>query len=92
MEMHRMADGEIQFTDTGDAMIDKWEEELARGLIPDLSEVISPETIKQLEARRGKGVKGMTMKEVMERAGRESAKLDHNQHAPQRRQLRTFGE
>jgi hypothetical protein len=33
---------EVQFV-TGDKILDKWEEELARGLEPDLTEGLSPE-------------------------------------------------
>lgn len=36
--MMKGEDGEIVFTDTGDPLIDKWEAELAAGLMPDLTE------------------------------------------------------
>lgn len=36
-------DGHVVFSNTGDPLIDKWEEELARGLEPDLLEGVSPE-------------------------------------------------
>lgn len=31
-------DGEMTFTETGDELLDKWEQEFARGIIPDLEE------------------------------------------------------
>ena len=31
-------DGEFTFSETGDPLIDKWEREIAKGLIPDLNE------------------------------------------------------
>ena len=36
-------DGEIMFGDTGDPMIDKWEAEFAKGLVPDLGEGMTNE-------------------------------------------------
>lgn len=36
-------DGNVVFANTGDPLIDKWEEELAKGLPPDLTEGLSPE-------------------------------------------------
>jgi hypothetical protein len=42
-EARRTADGkEVQFV-TGDPLLDKWEDEIARGLDPDLTEGLSPE-------------------------------------------------
>jgi len=51
LEAHRNEDGEIQFTDTGDDMIDKWEAELASGQIPDLWESFSPDMQKTFKER-----------------------------------------
>lgn len=43
LEAYKTADGEYHFVNTGDELIDKWEQELAEGRIPDLSEAFSPE-------------------------------------------------
>lgn len=41
-------DGEIVFEETGDSLIDKWEQELMKGLTPDLTESMSPENIAKM--------------------------------------------
>jgi hypothetical protein len=95
IEMHRQLDGEIQFTETGDPVIDKWEQELAEGLTPDLGEVFSKDEMVKLRKARAnfKSGAGATFKEVMERMARESAMLDqldpHNHQKQTRR--KTFG-
>lgn len=38
-----MEDGRVVYANTGDALIDKWERELAMGLEPDLLEGVDPE-------------------------------------------------
>ena len=43
LDARRSKDGGVVFVNTGDELIDKWEEELARGLTPDLLEGLSPE-------------------------------------------------
>jgi hypothetical protein len=43
MESRRTEDGKVVFANTGDALIDKWERELAMGLTPDLLEGMSQE-------------------------------------------------
>lgn len=43
LEADRGADGEIQLKNTGDPYIDKWEEEMATGIAPDLMEMFTPE-------------------------------------------------
>jgi hypothetical protein len=40
---HTTEGGQVIFTNTGDALIDKWERELALGLEPDLLDGVSPE-------------------------------------------------
>lgn len=55
LEAYRNADGHVQFTDTGDELIDKWESELAEGKIPDYAEAFSPEELEKLEHLRTKG-------------------------------------
>jgi hypothetical protein len=49
----RTADGkEVKFV-TGDPLLDKWEDEIARGLEPDLTEGLSPkDRDKEMAARR----------------------------------------
>lgn len=47
MESRRGKDGKVVYGNTGDALIDKWEEELGRGLTPDLLEGLSPEQRKR---------------------------------------------
>lgn len=51
MEAHRQSDGEIQLKDTGDTLIDKWEQELADGKVPDLWESFSPSARDGIKAR-----------------------------------------
>jgi hypothetical protein len=51
LEMHRQADGEIQLKDTGDALIDKWEEQIAEGMEPDLWEAFSDKEREKLKAK-----------------------------------------
>lgn len=60
LEAHRQADGHIQFTNTGDSLIDKWEEQIARGEEPDLTEAFNKESLDQVrrfsKRRRKNGV------------------------------------
>jgi hypothetical protein len=49
IEAHRNVDGEIQFKDTGDELVDRWEEQIAAGQIPDLFEAFDEESIRHLE-------------------------------------------
>lgn len=46
------SDGEIVFTDTGDDLIDKWEQELAKGIIPDLEEGLAKSVKDELKKER----------------------------------------
>jgi len=58
-EAKRVDGKEVKFT-TGDPLLDKWEEELARGLEPDLTEGLSPEErAKELAARERLSTRGM---------------------------------
>ena len=45
-------DGEVVFTDTGDPLLDKWEEELSKGVIPDMEEGLSSEEKEKLRKER----------------------------------------
>jgi hypothetical protein len=55
LEAHRNADGEIQLTNTGDPYVDKWEEEFAQGLHPDLEEMFTPEERANIDRLHRKG-------------------------------------
>ena len=48
-EASRGEDGEIMFESTGDTLIDKWEQELAMGLEPDLTEGIGADTLEAMK-------------------------------------------
>lgn len=78
IESHRNADGHVQFTNTGDNLIDKWEVELAQGGIPDLLEGFSPEQLEKLKSLRAKGrtrtgTPGRSMKAVVDSVSSEAA-------------------
>jgi hypothetical protein len=61
LEAYRGADGEIQFTNTGDDLVDRWEEQLAAGEIPDLYEAFDEAGRKKLQLlAKNKKSKGMT--------------------------------
>lgn len=49
LEAHRNKDGEIQFRDTGDPVVDHWEQLIADGKTPNFSEVLSPEALARLK-------------------------------------------
>lgn len=49
LEVHRQADGEIQLTDTGDELLDKWEQQLADGEEVDLAEAFSPGQLQKIK-------------------------------------------
>jgi hypothetical protein len=55
LEAHRNEKGEIQFSSTGDELIDKWEKELAEGKTPDYLEAFSPADIEKLNELRTRG-------------------------------------
>lgn len=72
IEVHRNADGEIQFTDTGDELIDKWEQQIADGELPDLWEAFDEESLERLKKLRAAAelrdpYQGFTMKNTFER-------------------------
>lgn len=64
LEVHRQADGEIQLMDTGDNLIDKWEQQLADGDEVDLWESFSPEARARIEKMRKKAPSARSMREV----------------------------
>lgn len=75
IEAHRNEDGEIQFSETGDELIDKWEEQIARGEIPDLNEAFDEESMKGLAKMRQKAQDRdpyQSMKSVLDRVERQA--------------------
>lgn len=56
LEVHRNKDGHIQFTNTGDDLIDRWEEQVARGETPSMSQdMFDDEALAKLERLRARG-------------------------------------
>lgn len=64
LEVHRQADGYIQLTDTGDNLIDRWEQQIASGEEVDLWESFSPEARERIEKMRKKSPSARSMREV----------------------------
>lgn len=98
LEMHRQMDGEYQFTDTGDHLIDQWEQELADGLVPDLLEAFKPSDLATMDRARKELANGRnsmdkasrSFGDVMEQMTRESQSVANT--LPPNRRRRTFGE
>lgn len=94
LEMHRQADGEYQFTNTGDKLIDRWEQDLADGKVPDLLEAFKKSDLEKIELARKQMAEGRhidvaksrSFKEVIDQVVREESSV---QNHPRRR--RTFG-
>lgn len=56
LEVHRNEDGHIQFKNTGDDLIDKWEEQIAQGETPSMaSDMFDEEALEKLERLRARG-------------------------------------
>jgi hypothetical protein len=75
IEAHRNASGDIQFQDTGDEVIDRWEEQIAKGETPDLWEAFDDESLKHLEKLRVAAERRnpyASMKDTYERMEREA--------------------
>lgn len=77
LEARRNEDGHIQFTNTGDDLIDKWEEQVARGETPSMSQdMFDDETLAKIERLRARGrVRtgiGGTFKDVYDEAARDA--------------------
>lgn len=49
IEAHRNENGDIQFKDTGDDLVDRWEEQIANGEVPDLMEAFDEESIQHIK-------------------------------------------
>lgn len=54
LDAMRDSKGEIVFDETGDALIDKWESELAAGLVPDLTEGLPSAEMDKLHKEKEK--------------------------------------
>lgn len=97
LEAHRNEDGFIQLRDTGDALIDKWEEQIAAGQEPDLTQAFSAEAWEKLNRLRTKSKNmklaphGMTMRETADRVTRE-ANLQGLDVPSNSRSINLFGE
>lgn len=75
LEAHRNADGEIQFSDTGDPLVDKWEAQIAKGELPDLFEAFDEESLTHMERLRQAAIdkdpyQGATIKDTVDRMQR----------------------
>lgn len=79
MDAHVNEDGEIQFRDTGDELLDKWEEKVAKGETPDLDEAFSEEALEKLsryykKKASGKYEDSMSIADVSEKWNKPAAK------------------
>lgn len=77
LEAHRNEDGFIQLKDTGDDLIDRWEEKIAAGEEPDLKEAFSPEVWESIESfskksKRIEAHQAMTFGETMKKIQKNS--------------------
>lgn len=75
LEVHRQEDGEIKFTNTGDSLIDKWEEELANGNFPDLTEAFTPESLEKIKTKLNKN-KGISAPRTMGDVAKQNALIE----------------
>jgi hypothetical protein len=51
MEAYKDKEGNIKFSNTGDTLIDRWEEQIANGQMPDLTEAFTKESWEATKAR-----------------------------------------
>jgi hypothetical protein len=58
--------GDFVFTDTGDPLLDKWETEFAKGVIPDLEEGLSSQEKERLRKERQKAKRARTQASALE--------------------------
>ncbi|NJL53733.1 hypothetical protein HC928_00410 [bacterium] len=71
LEAYRNDKGEIQFTDTGDALVDRWEQQIAEGGVPNLMEAFDEQSIDLIKKRVANQAnrdpyQGMTIKQAAE--------------------------
>jgi len=101
LEAHRNADGEIQFRHPDDDLFNKWEEQIAKGEAPDLTEAFNLSSLEKLKSRakrkKANPDKGMSFKEVTEMMEREQGSLERriakNKHLqPPLSAPKTFGQ
>lgn len=86
----------MQFKDTGDELLDKWEAELAAGRTPDYSEAFDQEQLERLKNLREKGSSKFagltrTMKDVVESVD-QTAHSEGLQSTQTRPRFSTFGD
>lgn len=62
LEVMRGESGEIEFEETGDPLIDKWEQELRMGLEPDLTEGMSAKDLARMKAEKEKIKRAKSLK------------------------------
>lgn len=79
IEAHRNPDGEIQFKDTGDDMVDRWEAQIANGEIPDLMEAFDDESIKYISklkqaAQARNPYEGLSLKSTFDKISESAAR------------------
>lgn len=97
LEAHRNADGEIQFHHPDDDLFNKWEEQIAKGEKPDLSEAFDVSSLEKLSVRakrkKANPDKGMSFKEVTEMMEREQGPLERriSRHKHLQPSAKTFG-
>ncbi len=71
-------DGEVIFTETGDPLLDKWEQEFSKGVIPDMEEGLSQEEKEKLRKER----------ELSKRARQQAGQLEFNEDYQKRKDPR----
>ena len=81
LEAHRNSDGEIQFKDTGDDMIDRWEQQIADGMTPDLEAAFDYGELEKInrkitKAKKAMGQSGVTFGDTEEKIHRQVSKED----------------
>lgn len=96
LEAHRNENGEIQFH-TDDDLLNKWEEQIAKGETPDLEQAFDPRALEKLRSRakRKQATGGMSFKDVAERIDREQSAVERriakNKHLQPKITAPTFG-
>lgn len=68
LEVHRGDDGFVKFTNTGDPLIDEWEEKIAAGEVVDLTEAFTEEQFDSI-TRRLAAAKGKKIQKAYQNAG-----------------------
>ena len=72
IESHRNENGDIQFKDTGDDLVDRWEEQIANGEIPDLMEAFDEESVQHIKKIKAAAIakdpyQGLSFKETFDK-------------------------